>query len=44
MDLFTPIVPEEAWHPNFAALVRHGNEFNAAVITDWAKGLVDRAV
>jgi len=42
MDLFTPIVPEEAWHPNFATLVRRKNEWNAAVLRDWATGFVDR--
>jgi hypothetical protein len=42
MDLLTPIVPEKAWHPNFAALVRRKNEWNAAVLRDWATRFVNR--
>lgn len=42
MDLFSPIVPEGAWHPNFAAQMRQPNPWNRAVLSDWAKGFVDR--
>lgn len=42
MDLLTPIVPKETWHPNFAALVNRGNKWNFAVLNDWSTGLVDR--
>ena len=42
MDLFTPIVPKDAWHPNFAAEVRHPNVWNRAVLNEWATGFVDR--
>jgi hypothetical protein len=42
MDLFTPIVPEDAWHPNFAAQIRRPNPWNRAVLDDWATGFVDR--
>lgn len=42
MDLFTPIVPEDAWHPNFAAQIRRPNPWNRAVLNDWATGFVDR--
>lgn len=42
IDLLTPIVPEKAWHPNFAALIARGNKWNSAVLNDWSEGLVDR--
>ena len=42
MDLFTPIVPEAAWHPNFAAQTVVPNVWNRAVLDDWATGFVDR--
>ncbi len=42
MDLFTPIVPEEAWHPNFAAQILRPNPWNRAVLNNWAAGFVDR--
>jgi len=42
MDLFTPVVPESDWHPNFAVMVKHPNAWNAAVLNGWAAGFVDR--
>src|SRR5690349_12411621 len=42
MDLFTPVVPEERWHPNFAAEMRRPNQWNRAVLDGWATGFVDR--
>lgn len=42
MDLFSPVVPESAWHPNFAAEIRRPNPWNRAVVHDWARGFVDR--
>lgn len=42
MDLFTPIVPKAAWHPNFAAQIRRPNQWNRAVLRDWSNGFVDR--
>lgn len=42
MDLFTPVVSEEKWHPNFSAIVKTRNGFNCDVVNDWAKGFVDR--
>lgn len=42
MDLFTPTIPKENWHPNFASIVKAGNGFNCDVLNDWAKGFVDR--
>jgi hypothetical protein len=42
MNLFTPIVPEEKWHPNFAAIVKTRNGFNCDVLNDWVKEYPDR--
>jgi hypothetical protein len=42
MNLFAPVVPEEKWHPNFAAIVKTRNGFNCDVLNDWAKGFPDR--
>lgn len=41
IDLFTPIVPENSWHPNFAAVLRD-NDAVRATMQDWADGFVDR--
>jgi len=42
MDLFTPIVSEEAQHPNFRAIRQHANTFNYDVLNEWARGFKDR--
>jgi hypothetical protein len=42
MDLFTPVVPEAAWHPNFAAQMHLPNQWNRDVLDRWAPGFVDR--
>jgi hypothetical protein len=42
MDLLTPIVARAEWHPNFAALIDRSNEWNSAVLSDWAVGFKDR--
>lgn len=42
MKLFDPIVPREAWHPNFAALMGRRNGWNEAVLENWAEDFVDR--
>jgi hypothetical protein len=42
MDLLTPTVPEREWDPNFAALVKHPNPWNAAVLNDWGAGFPGR--
>ena len=42
MDLFKPITPEDAWHPNFAAQMSRPNCWNRQVLEDWATGFVDR--
>lgn len=42
MDLFTPLVPEDRWHPNFETIVKAANGFNCDVLNQWAKGFVDR--
>jgi len=42
MNLFTPIVSEGQWHPNFLAIMKARNGYNCDVINDWAKGFIDR--
>jgi hypothetical protein len=42
MDLFTPVVPEGAWHPNFAVQIQRPNRWNRHVVAEWATGFVDR--
>lgn len=42
MDLFTPIVPDDSWHPNFAQQIWYPNPYNRAVLSDWASGFIDR--
>ncbi len=42
MDLFTPIVPPERFHPNFANCIARRNPHDEAVIAEWAGGFVDR--
>src|SRR5215471_5847470 len=42
MDLFTPIVPAEKLHPNFANVIKMENQHNLAVLQQWAEGFVDR--
>ncbi len=42
MDLFTPVVSEDKWHPNFSAIMKARNGYNCDVINDWSKGFVDR--
>ena len=42
LDLFTPIVPDNALHPNFIRVLREADDGVRAVIRDWADGFVDR--
>jgi len=42
VNLFKPVVPTAQHHPNFRNLLRMGNGFTLDVLTDWAKGFVDR--
>jgi hypothetical protein len=42
MDLFTPVVPPERYHPNFAKLIRKRNPYAEAVLSNWADGFIDR--
>jgi hypothetical protein len=42
MDLFTPIVPSEKWHPNFANVIKMESQHNLTVLQRWAEGFVDR--
>jgi len=42
MDLFTPVVPEAAFHQNFARTLDRSSEAVRAVLTRWADGFEDR--
>ena len=42
MDLFTPVVPPERFHPNFANIIGKRNPYDEAVLSKWAEGFVDR--
>jgi hypothetical protein len=42
MDLFTPVVSEEAQHPNFRMITKYANTFNQGVLNEWALGFKDR--
>ena len=42
MRLFEPLVDETRQHANFKNIVRPGNGFALDVLSDWAKGFVDR--
>jgi hypothetical protein len=42
MDLFTPVVSEEAQHPNFRTITKYANTFNCDVLNEWARGFKDR--
>ena len=42
MDLFTPVVPPSAFHPNFERVLRVATAEERRVLTDWATGFSDR--
>ena len=42
MDLFTPVVPPEALHPNFRSLADKHSAADRAVLAQWADGFKDR--
>lgn len=42
MDLFTPVVPAERFHPYFAGAKKYPNPDNDAVLNEWAEGFFDR--
>ena len=42
MRLFDPLIDEPRLHPNFRNIVRPGNGFVLDVLSDWARGFVDR--
>jgi hypothetical protein len=42
MDLFTPVVGEEAQHPYFRSIWKQANGFNCDVLNEWARGFKDR--
>lgn len=42
MDLFTPVIPQEKFHPNFTSIIQRPNPYDRAVLGNWADGFVDR--
>ena len=42
MELFTPVVSPDKFHPAFANLQKFPNPYNEQVLSDWADGFVDR--
>lgn len=42
LDLFTPMVPAEARHPNFTRVISEADDSVRAVVREWAEGFVDR--
>src|SRR6202044_1322578 len=42
MDLFSPIVPPERFHQNFANCIARPNQYDNALLSKWADGFVDR--
>jgi len=42
VNLFESVVPTTRQHPNFQNLLRVANGFTLDVLTDWARGFVDR--
>lgn len=42
LDLFTPVVPDDKRHPNFARLMSEADDGIRAVLRDWADGFMDR--
>lgn len=42
MDLFTPVVPEERFHPAFQKILRRPTSPDRIVLNRWAEGFVDR--
>jgi hypothetical protein len=42
MNLFAAVVDEKVWHPNYRSLMKLGNGFVMDVLTDWARGFIDR--
>jgi hypothetical protein len=42
MQLFEPIIPRDQWHHNFANMIMKPNVYVMDVLTDWARGFVDR--
>ena len=42
MDLFAPVVSEDAQHANFRMITKYANTFNQDVLNEWARGFKDR--
>lgn len=41
MDLWTPVVPQDKWHHNYATMMKR-DHYSRDVLSDWATGFVDR--
>jgi hypothetical protein len=42
MDLFTPVLGNDAQHPNFRSILREANSFHRDELNEWARGFSDR--
>lgn len=42
MDLFTPVVPPDRFHPNFARILHPAYNNSRTILKEWAQGFVDR--
>lgn len=42
MDLFTPLITEERYHPNFKAILSESEDYIREVLNGWANGFIDR--
>ena len=42
MDLFTPIVDQSKFHPNFQNVISEPEDYARKVLSEWADGFVDR--
>ena len=41
-DFFSPVVPEDRYHPNFRMMIEQGDPFTRETFNRWAEGFVDR--
>lgn len=42
LDLFTPVIPHERFHPAFATLFADAKDADKKVFADWSEGFIDR--
>lgn len=42
LDLFTPVVPKDRWHPNYDRIQNWAPDQEKQVLRDWSRGFRDR--